>query len=299
MADFAHGIQAQHPWGTPKQIPRNTCCWHEGVAELRHVGTMDPQWNGLSSRNTVVRASEWKGRQHQESIKAVHWWRSKLTNISLPWSTVTKTSYNPYFSCVFFKAPTTFSRTVSRQNSFFTSSNPGIQPTFFFMMGASVKLCGICGGRRLCLELTYWSSMALPFRMEFRKMACNTGNAKGPFQVMFQCDKWDIEIWSWENMIFGVLVVKDHLWSENTSDWLWNEVLAGSSFQKKTVPRWNDQTSKWQTVGGNRPSSHPLTHRCMFSRSTPQNVSSEIYQVWTSAVCLPDPLCRTSPICSQ
>lgn len=68
---------------------------------------------------------------------------------------------------------------------------------------------------------------------------------------------------------------------------------------KKTVPRWNDQTSKWQTVGGNRPSSHPLTHRCMFSRSTPQNVSLEIYQVWTWAVCLPDPLCRTSPICSQ
>lgn len=65
-------------------------------------------------------------------------------------------------------------------------------------------------------------------------------------------------------------VVKDHLWSENTSDWLWNEVVAGSSFQKKTVPRWNDQTSKWQTVGGNRPSSHPLTHRCMFSRSIPQ-----------------------------
>lgn len=312
MADFAHGIyvifaalQGQHPWGTPKQIPRNTCCWHEGVAELRHVGTMDPQWNGLPSRNTVVRASEWRRRKHQESIKAVNWWRSKWQTFHCHKAQLRKLNTIPIFLVSFLKLQQLFLEQKFNPNLILhiLKSRNSTPPSssWWVPVSSSVESVGVAVyASNWHTDLRWpchsgWSSGRWPATPGMPMVHCKRLSQSFPSDVPMRQMRHRNKV-IMQKYVFWSFVVKNRPWSENTSDWLCNEVVAGSSLQKKTVPRWDDQTSKRQTVDRNRPSSHPLTHRCMFSRSTPQNVSSEIYQVWTWEVCLPDPLCGTSPI---
>lgn len=199
---------------------------------------MDPQWNGLSSRNTVVRASEWRGRQHQESIKAVNWWRSKWQTFHCHKAQLRKLHTIPIFLVSFLKLQRFFLEQKFKANLILhilksRNSNPP-SSSWWVPVSSSVESVEVA---------VYASNWHIDLRWP-----CHSGWNSGRWPATLgECQRSipsDVPMRQMRhrNMVMGKhdfwsFVVKDHLWSENTS------VVAGSSFQKK-----NSAKMKWSNI---------------------------------------------------
>lgn len=108
MADFAHGIYLifaalrATSWGNSQaDSPEHLLLARRGCRtppRRNHGSTME--WPLITQ---VVRASEWRGRQHEESIKAVNWWRSKWQTFHCHKAQLRKLHTIPIFLVSFLK----------------------------------------------------------------------------------------------------------------------------------------------------------------------------------------------------